>query len=899
MDPNKVDSVSKWKVPTSKSLLQSFLGAVGFLAPDCYGIRIPMGTLTPLTGKNRPWRWEATEQRAFEDIKNKVLAWRDQHRVALDYKSGAPTINLVTDASLTGASGFISQGNELPNSQVVAFWSGKFNSAQQNYPVHELELLAIVESLKRFRNMLHGTRFRICTDHKALQHFMNQKTLSSRQSRWLDVLNEFDFEILYIPGKTNILADSLSRIYSEDAPGTVRAESEYILEPVDDDSPLGHITTSSIALPNACRFSAPLLTGPEALWSAAAALQSDAEGAGTGRPKRKAAASARSAWAWLMPKDKPLAVQPEEGPPATADRDPVGPAFATQAADSTTAAESPDPVTAAEPASELEGAGEDPRDSSNHGPDLENNSAEDDFFEYGEADLGAVIRSSEPELSIPSVFSRHYANDKFFKMVLEKPDDYTNFDEEAGLIYLLTSEERLICVPSFLHQGRSVREIIIEQAHRLLAHLSASKTLQYIRAQFWWKDMVRDVDHYCRTCSLCALNRTNTQVPMGKLKTLPVPSRPWESIGIDFVGTLPSSFTRLGRFNMICVIIDHLSSMVHLVPTRDTDKATDIAEVIFEHVYKLHGLPERIVSDRDSLFTSTFWKRLHELIGVDLKMSSAYHPETDGSTERANRTLGQMVRACALEDQYNWARKLPAIEFAMNSAVSDTTGFSPFYLNYGQVPRALKWEKKTRYPGVRAFAQRMKEAIMRAHDCIIDARVKQTRQANRHRRVAPFIAGDFVYLSTKNLSLPPGSSRKLAPRYIGPFEIERVIVDGSSFKLKLPRDLLARGINPVFHASLLRVFRENDDSRFPGRQLHQLLGFRSSSKTWAVTEILDHYGTGKDLLFEVRWNTGHVTWERLRELRNLAALESYLQAMGVENARDLPIGRGKPTPRSN
>lgn len=182
-------------------------------------------------------------------------------------------------------------------------------------------------------------------------------------------------------------------------------------------------------------------------------------------------------------------------------------------------------------------------------------------------------------------------------------------------------------------------------------------------------------------------------------ETLEVPKRPWQAIGVDFVGPLPASRNRHGTFDQICVIIDHLTSMVHLVPTKTTYKA------------------ERIISDRDSLFTSTFWQELHRLLGTELRLSSAYHPQTDGATERANRT---------------------SIEFAMNCARSDTTGFSPFFLNYGRMPRPLIWDTESEYPGVETFAQRMKDAIMAAHDHIIEARVKQTRQANKHRRQAEF-----------------------------------------------------------------------------------------------------------------------------------------------------------------
>ena len=250
MDPHKVDAVSNWKVPTNKSLLSSFLGAVGFLAPDCEGVRIPMGILAPLAGATTPWRWTHKHQRAFELVKDIVSKWRDHHRVALDYSSEVQTINLVTNASLTGASGHISQGDDLRTAKVVTFWSGKFNSAQQNYPVHEQELLAIVELLKHFRGLLHGAKFRICTDHKALEYIMGQRNLSPRQHRWMDVLNEFDFSIHYIPGETNVLADALSRIYSDEPMGIERAGSEYVGEDTANmpDSPTSTLASAAVRI---------------------------------------------------------------------------------------------------------------------------------------------------------------------------------------------------------------------------------------------------------------------------------------------------------------------------------------------------------------------------------------------------------------------------------------------------------------------------------------------------------------------------------------------------------------------------------------------------------------------------------------------------------------------------
>lgn len=156
-------------------------------------------------------------------------------------------------------------------------------------------------------------------------------------------------------------------------------------------------------------------------------------------------------------------------------------------------------------------------------------------------------------------------------------------------------------------------------------------------------------------------------------------------------------------------------------------------------------------------------------------MSSSYHPQTDGSSERAIRNVGQMLRQCVDLDQKNWVTLLPGIEFAINSSRSQSTGFAPFFLNSGRMPKSMIWDSPTAsdYPGVRVFAQRMRDAIMSAHDSILAARIKQTRDANRKRRPAPFAEGDLVYISTANLRLPKGRVRKLAQRYVGPYKILR------------------------------------------------------------------------------------------------------------------------------
>lgn len=185
-------------------------------------------------------------------------------------------------------------------------------------------------------------------------------------------------------------------------------------------------------------------------------------------------------------------------------------------------------------------------------------------------------------------------------------------------------------------------------------------------------------------------------------------------------------------------------------------------------------------------------------------MLSLYHPETDRATKRANQTMTQMIRQCIGPNQKNWVAKLPGIEFAINNARSDTTGYSPFFLNYGRLPHMMVWNTapKTEYAGVRVFAQRLKSAIMAAHDSILVARVKQTWNANRKRAPAPFVEGDFVYVFTENMSFPKGTMRKQIPKFVGPYLILKDF-GNHSFRIQLPSHMQKRGIHNSFHTSLL------------------------------------------------------------------------------------------------
>ena len=224
-------------------------------------------------------------------------------------------------------------------------------------------------------------------------------------------------------------------------------------------------------------------------------------------------------------------------------------------------------------------------------------------------------------------------------------------------------------------------------------------------------------------------------------------------------------------------------------------------------------MPAVIVSDRDSRFTSLFWKSLFKCLGTQLKMSTAFHPETDGQTERNNRTLEQMLRIFVNYKQNDWDQHLAAAEFAYNNSKQASSGMSPFYLATGQNPitpaSLLHFSNDdSNVHTTNEFLEHMSTLIKIASENLIDAQERQSKYANIKRREESFQVGDKVLLSAKNISLDTQArrpSKKLQPRYIRPYEVIEVI-SPVTYKLKLPETL---AIHPVFHVSLLKTYQDN------------------------------------------------------------------------------------------
>ena len=222
--------------------------------------------------------------------------------------------------------------------------------------------------------------------------------------------------------------------------------------------------------------------------------------------------------------------------------------------------------------------------------------------------------------------------------------------------------------------------------------------------------------------------------------------------------------------------------------------AKEVAWLFLKEVVRLHGVPKSIVSDCDTKFMSMFWHELHKLMGTKLLMSTAFHPQTDGTTEWANHSIGQILRMIIHDDQRDWEAKCPMVEFVLNSNVSATTRFTPFELNQGYLPQiGMPTLFDTMFKGVKQFTLQAKWDLMAAYDVIIANHIQQTFHANKKCHASDeYHVGDHMYLSIQNLTLPKGRARKLVSKYIGPYKVLKAHNEASTVMLELPLTLVAQ-----------------------------------------------------------------------------------------------------------
>ncbi|KAJ3561342.1 hypothetical protein NP233_g10248 [Leucocoprinus birnbaumii] len=684
-DNKKIERIANWPKPTSAKEVRGFLGLVRFLASFLPQLARYTQILNRLTEKECDYEfpeWTEAHQTAFDGIKQLVMSAECltviDHTLMPEYR-----VFVTTDASDTRMGAMLSFGRTWESARPVAFDSKPFKGAELNYPVHEKELFAIVRALTKWRSDLLGIPFTVLTDHRMLECFQTQKHLSRQQARWMELLQQYDFEIVYVKGEDNAVADALSRTNFEE-------------------------------------------TSME-----------------------------ENAW--------------------------------------------------------------------KHCPN--------DYIDELEIPVCAVLEA--PKISpweATLVLIRHTKR-------------YENRFTGQG------------CEP-------------IWNQHTSPAAWSARK------------------------------NKAPTTKPVGPLHPLPVPDDRFSSVAMDFVGPFPEE----DGFNYLLTITDRLGADVRLVPCTTDISASELAELFFTSWYCENGLPAEIVCDRDKLFLSTFWQEFTSLLDVKVKMSTAFHPQTDGSSERTNKTVNQLLRNYVTENQEGWVRALPRVRFAIMNTVNASTGYTGFQLRMAFSPRILPVLADTGTPTEKeqpaAMIARLGKNVMAAQDNLLEAKINQAATANKHRRDEfPFKVGDQALLSTKNrmkeLQNVSGNkiAAKLAPRYDGPYRIVAIDESHSTVTLDIPgQDNKCR----VFHTSVVRKFTApvpehqggEESTRQPPLSKDPPPVMTRTGPEYVIEKILQHRRKGNGYEFEVKWrdfpdSDEHNEWMTTTKLKHTVALEKYLQATGL------------------
>ncbi|KAL0177903.1 hypothetical protein M9458_026797, partial [Cirrhinus mrigala] len=455
----------------------------------------------------------------------------------------------------------------------------------------------------------------------------------------------------------------------------------------------------------------------------------------------------------------------------------------------------------------------------------------------------------------------------------------------------------------------SLRHYILDSIHTSpgSGHPGSKRTLSLLRNHYWWPQMARDVHRYIRGCSICAINNTPRRLPEGKLVPLSIPQRPWSHIGIDFATDLPAS----DGFTTILVVVDRFSKACKLIPLPGLPTAMNTAQLLFSQIFRHFGIPEDIVSDRGPQFTSRVWKEFFRLLGVSISLSSGYHPQTNGQTERKIQEIGRYLRSYCHSHQESWNQYLPWAEYAQNSLRQETTGLTPFQCVLGYQPPLFPWnDEPSSVPAVDYWFRESERVWNSAHVHLQRAVRRHKRWADTRRSPTPeYQPGELVWLSTRdiNLRLP---CRKLSPKFIGPFPVVRRLNE-VTYELQLPPHYR---IAPSFHVSLLK---RHVDPMFPPPADHQEPPpppeIETTETIYRVQEILDSRRRNGRLQYLIDWE-GYGPEERSWSSTNLiltvqpqeveAALavgyerQETLVEEGVMSHRHTHLIREQPLPKS-
>ncbi|GJZ71454.1 putative reverse transcriptase domain-containing protein [Tanacetum coccineum] len=447
------------------------------------------------------------------------------------------------------------------------------------------------------------------------------------------------------------------------------------------------------------------------------------------------------------------------------------------------------------------------------------------------------------------------------------PDDFVVYcdasKQDDGGIYFFDR----IWIPSV----GGVRKLIMDEAHtsRYSIHPGADKMYHDLRDLYWWPGMKRDIVEYVSKCLGFSKIKAEHQKPSGLLQQPEIPEWKWEKITMDLVTKLPRSS---GGYDAIWVIVDRLTKSAHFLPIREDFKTEKLARIYINEIVARHGVPVSIISDRDGRFASHLWQALQKALGTKLNMSTAYHPETDGQSERTIQTLEDMLRACVMDFGGSWDTHLPLVEFSYNNSYHASIKCAPFEALYGRKCRSpVIWTEvgENQLIGPE-LVQETTEKIFQIKERLKTARSRQKSYADKRRKPLEFEVGDRVLLKVSPWKgvVRFGKKGKLAPRYVGPFEIiERV--GPVAYRLKLPQELSC--VHDTFHVSNLKKCLAEPDVQVPLDEIEIDENLRFVEEPIEIVERdVKKLKRRRIPLVKVRWNSrqgAEYTWEREDQFR--------------------------------
>lgn len=732
-DKGKVEAVMNFPIPKRVVELQSFVGLVGYYRRFIPQMATIAAPLYKLFKKGSLWEWTSAHQSAFDELKRILTS-----KPLLTLPDFDKDFILHTDASDIGLGALLTQiSNDARMENVLYYASKSLNHAQKNYTVTEKECLAVLWAVKLFRPYLLGRHFKVFTDHAALRWLMSHKDPSSRLTRMILQLQEYSMEIISRPGSANANADALSR-----SPALLQNNNATV-----------HLLCSAVTRFNTHHLPPIRRTGvdpdlvlhPSAYDLDLALYESQYGSDHSESDPTQLLEEKDDDSGMLHPNDefRPEHVSHRSEEVEVTDLGNEGDSFST----------------------------------SLNGPlEISQSQREDatllpviQFIEKG------ILPSDVNVANEIKTESSHY---RLYQSVLMRVDDQSDSSHAPSNL--------LVVIPDSLK-----RRVLCEYHDAPYGgHLGLDKTYARLKNKYYWRNMYADVKSYVNSCHLCALkkNPIHHELP---LKSIPYPTQPFECLGIDVLGPLPR--TNAGN-QYVLVITDHFTKWPIALPMKN-QRAHTIATLLVERVFCEHGYASVLLSDRGTNFLSELMESVLQLFKIRHLRTTAYHPQTNGLTERFNRTLTTMLTHYINSNQSDWDVYLPYVLYAYRTAPHHTTKHSPFYLLYGrEAVFPLDTELSSYFnlsrdesSNIDDYMSSLVEKLRIAHEAVrsrVDELINKRREYNSTVvNVPDYSIGSKVLLYIP--ALKPGRRRKLSALWRGPYEVVDQLNDKLNYKVQL------------------------------------------------------------------------------------------------------------------